>query len=182
MFEMRQEVCWLIYIPRLSPLSASTDPLGCDYPCLRKVITLSCHALYLLREFPLPEKHHRIIPRTVRKNFLANEASSFCPNLCTGTTLWLVFRSPASSSTTDLVSCLPSRGRSALSFTTKDYDTKSARCKRNIFQTDPLTVTVNLANPLAAEAEDVTQSNHGKKAQIAVEGLESSCFTAKFVA
>ena len=50
------------------------------------------------------------------------------------------------------------------------------------FQTDPLTVTVNLANPLAGEAEDVTQSNHGKKAQIAVEGLEPSCFTAKFAA
>ncbi len=152
MFEMRQEVCWLIYIPRLSPLSASTDPLGCDYPCLRKVITLSCHALYLLREFPLPEKHHRIIPRTVRKNFLANEASSFCLNLCTGATLRLAFtRSYVSHSATDLANCLPKRERSSFSFsfTTKDYDTKSARCKRNIFQTDPLPTTASSAKLLA---------------------------------
>ena len=115
-------------------------------------------------------------------NFLAHEASPFCPNLCTGATLWLKYRSPLSNTTWHSTGCLPSRERFALSFTTKDYDTKSARCKRNIFQTDPLTVTVNLANPLAGEAEDVTQSNHGKKAQIAVEGLESSCFTAKFAA
>ena len=64
----------------------------------------------------------------------------FCPNLCTGVTLRLISRSPASNSTTDLANCLPSRECSSLSFTANDYDRKSTRCKLNIFQTDPLPV------------------------------------------
>ncbi len=126
---------------------------GVSIPVWVKLLSLSCSsglvcpARYLLREFPLPAKHHRIIPRTVRKKFLAHEASPFCPNLGTGSTLWLVVRSSTSHSAIDLARYLPSRGRSALSFTVNDYDTISTRCKLNYFQTDSLPTTASSANP-----------------------------------
>ncbi len=96
------------------------------------------------------------------KNFLAHETPSFCPNLCTGSTLWLISRSPVSNTTTHGTGCLPSRVRSALSFTTKDYDTLTVQCKLNIFKLTYYQQPQVWPISLADEAEDVTQSNHGK--------------------